>query len=133
MSFQSEKLSIETYISDNKAQFQGADIVFENVTKPNNSVNWVRVNILNSDSRQISLGSNPYYRYKGLLIFQIFTRPNTGSGKSNQLSDTITNLFRGVSLNSITFKTPMKDTIGEVDGWFQVNVSVPFFREEFSS
>lgn len=133
MTFQAEKTSIESFIQTNASQFSNTDIVFENMTKPNSSVNWMRVNILNSDSKQISLGNNPYYRYKGLLIFQIFTKPNTGSGKCNQIADTITTLFRSTSLGSITFKTPMKDVIGEVDGWFQVNVSVPFFREEFSS
>lgn len=127
MTFQAEKTAIEQFVSSN---LTGTYLVFENQSQPNTVADWIRTNILNSDSQQISLGSNPWFRYKGLVIFQIFTKPNIGSGRATQLADTITGLFRNTKIGAITFRPPRVDKIGEDGGWYQVNVSVPFFREE---
>ena len=127
MSFLQEKIDLETLISTN---LTGISLVFENQAQRNDSLEWIRVNILNADSKQISLGSNPYYRYIGLLIFQIFIKPNVGSGRALQLADQITTMFRGMTLHSMTFHPPQVDIVGESGGWYQINVSTKFHREE---
>lgn len=130
MSFEIEKQVIEAYIQANAIAFSGFEIAYENVSMTNASRDWVRVNILNSGSEQISMGNNPYYRYRGLLIFQIFCKLNTGVGKSTRLADEISDLFTSQRISGITFQTPSKDSFGEVGGWYQSNVSIPFFRED---
>ena len=127
MSFATEKATIERYVRDN---LTGSSLVFENMTQPNTVAEWIRVNILNADSKQVSLGDNPYYRYTGLVIFQIFTKPSIGSGRATQVVDQVTAMFRGQRINGITFRPPVMDKVGDAGGWYQVNVSVPFFREE---
>lgn len=127
MSFALEKSHIEMFVS---ANLTGTNLVYENQTQKNTVSEWVRVNILNADSQQISLGDQPYFRYVGLLIFQIFIKPNVGSGRAVQIADQITTLFRGVKVNGITFRPPTTDSVGDSGGWYQLNVSVPFSREE---
>lgn len=127
MTFAIEKATIENHVKNN---LTGTNLVYENQSQPNSVLDWVRVNILNSDSKQVSLGNNPYFRYKGLLIFQIFTKPNIGSGRAMSIADQITTIFRGQKVGTITFRPPVTDKVGENGGWYQVNVSVPFFREE---
>lgn len=127
MSFLQEKIDLETHISTN---LTGVALVFENQSQRNDALEWVRVNILNADGKQISLGDNPYYRYIGLLIFQIFIKPNVGSGRAKQIADQITTMFRGITLHGMTFDPPTMDTVGESGGWFQINVSTKFSREE---
>lgn len=127
MTFQAQKSALETYI---KTNLTGTNLVFENQTQNNKVSEWVRVNILNPDGKQISLGSNPYYRYIGLLIFQIFIKPNTGSGRAMEIADQITTLFRGLTISGMTFKPPVIDPVGESGGWYQHNVSTQFSREE---
>lgn len=127
MSFAAQKQSIEAHVI---ANLTGIDLVFENQSQGNKVSEWIRVNILNTDGKQISLGNNPYYRYTGLVIFQIFIKPNIGSGRISQISDQITQMFRSMKIDGITFNVPILDPVGESGGWYQANVSVKFFREE---
>jgi hypothetical protein len=127
MSFLTQKSTLESFI---QANLVGTNVVFENQSQGNKVSEWVRVNILNPDSRQISLGNNPYFRYLGLLIFQIFIKPNVGSGRAMEIADQITALFRGKTISGMTFKPPVINPVGESGGWYQVNVSVNFSREE---
>ena len=127
MTFLAQKAALETYISMN---LTGSNLVFENQSQSNTVQEWIRVNILNPDGNQISLGNNPYYRYIGLLIFQIFIKPNTGSGRAIEIADQITSLFRGQKISGMTFKPPVIDPVGESGGWYQLNVSTQFSREE---
>lgn len=127
MSFTQEKLDVETYIA---ANVTGTSLVFENVTHKSGVLDWVRVNILNSNSRQVSMGDAPYFRYRGLLIFQVFTKPNIGSGRSVAIVDQLSSLFRGKRIGTLTFDSPMLEKIGEQDSWYQVNLTIPFSREE---
>lgn len=127
MSFVAQKSALESFIQTN---LTGTNLVFENQSQGNKVTEWVRVNILNPDNRQISLGSNPYFRYLGLLIFQIFIKPNTGSGRAMEIADQITTLFRGQTISGMTFKPPVIDPVGESGGWYQINVSAHFSREE---
>lgn len=127
MTFKTQKSQLETYIKNN---LTGTNIVFENQSQDNKVSEWVRVNILNPASNQVSLGNTPYYRYVGLLIFQIFIKPNTGSGRAMEIADQITSLFRGLTISGMTFKPPVVDPVGESGGWYQVNVSTQFSREE---
>ena len=127
MSFQLEKSTIEQYVN---SSLVGLNLVYENQSQSNNVNEWVRVNILNSDSKQVSLGNDPYFRYNGLLIFQVFTKLNTGSGRSTIICDIISAAFRAQRIGTIKFRSPTLTKVGENGGWYQVNISIPFFREE---
>ena len=128
MSFLLEKRTIEEYFS---AQWGSTTpLYFENQTANNADPEWLRLTIQNADSFQASLGSNPDYRYIGVLFFQIFVKPNTGSGRAMELVDIIEELFRSQTIGGITFKVPVVRKVPDNSEWYQVNISIDFFRGE---
>ena len=90
---------------------------------------WIRVTYQTASADQISLGSNPRYRYEGVLYVQIFVEPDIGTGRSTELVDMVTALLRSNTINGITFKVPKAFKVGVVNGWYQVNVVTNFYRE----
>lgn len=128
MSFLTEKSTIEQFF---KLNFTEALIKYENDEMNDDSVNeWVRISIQNSKSFQASLGSNPLFRYIGVVFVQIFTKLDIGSGRAIEIADNLTQLFRAKRIGDIVFKVPSLQKIGVSNDWYQVNVSVEFFREE---
>lgn len=128
MSFISEKSNIENYFTSN---FNETLIKFENDEMNDSEVDeWVRISIQNSKSYQASLGSNPIFRYIGILYVQIFVKPDIGSGRALSISDVVSNLFRAKRIGDTVFKVPEVKRIGSYNGWYQINVSIEFFREE---
>mgnify|MGYP000930737526 CR=1 FL=1 len=128
MSFTLEKKTIEEYFAGTWGST--TPLYFENMVANNSDDEWVRLTIQNADSFQASLGNNPDYRYLGVLFFQIFVRPNTGSGRATALVDIIEELFRSQTIGGITFKVPVVRKIPATTEWYQVNVSIDFFRGE---
>jgi hypothetical protein len=128
MTYTTEKNVIEAYLN---ANFTGVRLAYENDEMTDVSVNeWIRVSIQNADAFQASLGSNPLFRYLGILYFQIFTRPDIGSGRAIEIADMLSALFRAVKVSGITFKTPKLQKLGVRNGWYQVNLSTAFSRED---
>lgn len=127
MSYILEKSTIEQFLNSN---FLETLIKYEN-DEMNDEVNeWIRVSIQNSKAYQASLGSNPLFRYVGIMFIQIFTKLDIGSGRAVEIADVLTQLFRAKRIGDIVFKVPSLQKIGVSNGWYQVNVSVEFFREE---
>lgn len=128
MSFVSEKVTIEQYV---QANYASTLVKYENDEMNDSSVSeWVRVSTQNADAFQASLGSNPLFRYVGVLFVQIFVKPDIGSGRALELADTITTLFRAKRIGGIVFLVPKVQKVGVFKDWYQVNVSVEFSREE---
>lgn len=125
MSYEAEKSTIETYFQSN---WTATPIVFENVKAPDGANEWVRLTIVNGDAFQASMGDNPAFRHIGVVIVQIRTRRNIGSGRAIRLADMVDGLFRLLVLNNIRFKVPRLDR-GPIDEeWFINNVSIEFYR-----
>ena len=128
MSFVSEKATIEQYVQTNYASTL---VKYENDEMNDSSASeWIRVSTQNADAFQASLGSNPLFRYVGVLFVQIFVKPDIGSGRALELADTITTLFRAKRIGGIVFLVPKVQKVGVFKDWYQVNVSVEFSREE---
>lgn len=127
MSYAAEKSVIEQYIVDN---YTSTLIKFENDVMIEDVSEWVRISIQNASAKQVSLGSNPMFRYVGILFIQVFIKPDIGSGRALQIADEFTNLFRAKRINGILFLVPEIQRIGISGDWYQTNVSVQFSREE---
>lgn len=132
MSFLAEQTTIEDYFTDN---WSHTVIAYDNVEfNPKDHDEWVRFVIRPSTARQSAMGDVPAHRYFGNIFVQIFTKSDIGVGRSLTLADYVTALFRSVNISGIQFRTPNVTRIGNMeDGWFQVNVDCPYFREEFAS
>lgn len=128
MSLVSELSIIESYFTDN---WPYTSIAYQNVNfNPEALDEWVRISVLPASANQISLGSNPYFRYRGVVAIQIFTKPGIGSRRSTELADYITSLFRSKNISGIQFGVPEAHRMGAVNGWYQVNVNCSYYREE---
>ena len=92
---------------------------------------WVRFSVQPYEAKNMGIGAEEY-RYWGILYFQIFVRPNTGTGRTREIVDIFTAMFRDVNIGGITFKVPDFKLVGVNDGWHQSTMSVKYYREELS-
>lgn len=92
---------------------------------------WVRFVNLTGGGGQASLGNNPLYRYRGIVVVQIFVLPNTGWARADELADLVTPIYRSRRISDVQFGVPVATRMGERDGWHQVNVDCPYYREEY--
>lgn len=127
MSFLLEKKTIEQYLQNNYTQTL---VKFENDEMNEDVDEWIRISIQNSNSNQASLGDDAIFRYVGILFIQIFTKSDIGSGRALEIADSLTTLFRAKRINDIVFKVPSIQKVGLYQGWYQINVSTKFLREE---
>ena len=106
-------------------------IAYDNETfSPQGLDEWVRFTDLNAGGKQASLGNNPLYRYRGMVVVQIFVKPNTGPARFLRLADYVTGIYRSKRIGSTQFGVPAVTRIGPRDGWYQVNVDCPYYRDE---
>ncbi len=94
---------------------------------------WLRVNILNGEMRQASLGAARRFRTTGILEVQIFVPIGRGTKSSDEVIDAIVVSFRGVSENGVTYLSPSREPQGRPDSFYQINVTVPFWSDDIES
>lgn len=95
-----------------------------------NVAEWARFTDNNSTGSRASLGNNPLYRYRGIVTVQLFVKPNIGPARVQQLTDFVTSIFRDQRISGTQFYVPRPEVIGMRDGWYQVNVLCPYYRDE---
>jgi hypothetical protein len=126
MSFASERSVIESRFKDN---WNTTDIAWSNTSFdiPSND-EWVKFTILNGATIYRSLDGGK--RHTGVIVVQIFVPVNTGTNTARVYSDTIASIFDSQSFNDVVCDTASIYTIGETGKWHQMNVEVPFWRDE---
>lgn len=103
-----------------------------NFTPPNPQVPWIRLFISDGDSNQIDLGANPAtIRYAGLIFIQVFTKVDEGDAEALQLADSAKNIFHNWCGETVRCRAAKVKVIGNDGfGWYQINVAIPFYRDE---
>ena len=100
--------------------------------EPKRLSEYVRVDVIPINAARVGLGSDEdLNRYEGELQVQIFTTPNNGSYRALEIADVLSNAFRDLRLDDITFRTPYISIGGQVAGWYQVNMSCRYQRDSF--
>lgn len=96
---------------------------------------FIRVTILRGplSATQADMAENPRYRHEGTLAIQVFVPANEGSGPALSLADTLADGFRGITADGITYRAPAPDPVGVSGAWYQVNLWIPFYRDEVFS
>lgn len=109
---------------------------FENQAwaEPKDDKTWVALSIVTTDGVQISLQERALHRYGGTVIVQVFQKERTGTSDANKLAGKAAEVFRGRTLceddsGLLRFRTPSKLTVGPNNGWYQINVRCPYFRD----
>lgn len=99
---------------------------------PPNNAAWVRVSVRDGDSEQVSLGNTPRFRHYGTIIIQVFVRRDSGSRLAKTHADTISAYYRNSTFGTPTIycRAPYITNVGEREGWYQVNVNIPYQWDE---
>jgi hypothetical protein len=101
---------------------------------PNESFNrptsgqWGRFTIVINNETQMDIGSTlKTFRVTGFLVVQLFVSPNQGTIDILNQADTLADVFRNWSGQTVSCRESTVKTIGnDGNGWHQVNVIVPF-------
>jgi hypothetical protein len=126
MSFENERLSIEDRFEDN---WTYTTIAWENVEfdTPNNDY-WVRFNILNGDGDY--RGINNLKRHTGIIVVQLFAPRNVGTSTIRLYADYASSLFDSRKFSDVVCGVASIETIGTDEIWHQINVNIPYWRDE---
>lgn len=95
---------------------------------------WVRFSVLPGEAFHATAGApgKNIIRHPGLIVVQVFVPFNSGSITAYDLADDVAGIFRNYHSGGIRcsapWVTPVSPSAGE--GWFQVNVNIPFVRDE---
>lgn len=130
MTYASEHAAIEARLS---ANWTTTPIKFDNVDyKPTTQAAWIELQIATGEQSAVSLGGigATLYRNVGIISITVNVPLNSGGRTAKGYADSIAAIFRGQQFSSITCRGATITQIGEVDGWFKYNVSIPYFRDE---
>jgi hypothetical protein len=100
------------------------------------SVPYLAIQVEEFDAQQITLGGTPQtHRYFGIITIQVLVPERTGSKIAAGHCDTLDPLFRRAQFSQgdsgvILCRTPQARTIGTSDGWYQMNLVIPFQRDK---
>lgn len=133
-------MSFDTERSDIESRFKTAwasttPVCYGNVAfDTKGKAEWVRLSIISGDSEEASVGtpSQPFHRYRGMIVIGIFTELNKGEARGRALAELAGNIFKSQKFSNILCRAPYLTVIGEEGSYFQMNVSVPFYRDEYS-
>jgi hypothetical protein len=124
MSYLQEQIDIEDFF---KLAWTENPAVYENGLSLEDP-EWVRLTVLNGNAKQVTMGDDPAFRHYGLVVIQIFTKPNIGAGRAKQLADLIDVMFRNALISNLRFGVPQIMRGPSSPDWYQLNVSIAFYR-----
>jgi|GEM_PF-1105923 hypothetical protein len=130
--FEDERIAIEKRFNDN---WTTTPIVWSNVPFKEQTTPYVALFILDGEGEQVSLGTVAMRRWAGVVVIQVFTLPDTGTKLARTYAETIAAIFDRAQFSyggsgTITCRVPSIDPVGVENGWYQVNVNVPFIRDK---
>lgn len=95
---------------------------------------WVRFNVVNGEAGLASIGvpGGNTRRHVGMIVVQVFVPLNTGAHIAREHADKVLDIFKNYALSGIRCRPGYAVDVGtsEADGWHQMNVTIPFTRDE---
>jgi len=129
MSYEDANAAIEARLNTQWAA--ATSIKYENVEfEPIPGTPYIELEIVWTDSRQASIETTPLHRATGIISINIYTALNIGTKTADDYGDTIAGIFRGVQFSGITCRSPVPAKIGEMDGWYVLNISTEFYYDK---
>jgi hypothetical protein len=131
--FADERQAIEARLA---ANFSAIPIRYENAPFQEMATAYCAVFVRRGAGNQITLGPAPQLnRWAGLIIVQVFVPEDTGTQTIAGYCDSIADVFRRQEFSVgasglIRCRVPNVTTVGTRDGWFQMNVEVPYIRDK---
>lgn len=131
MSYSSEETDIQTRFST--AWGATTPVSYPNVdfTPPVDAA-WVQFSLLGGAAQQVDLGTTATFRNIGVIVVQIFVPTGSGVAVAMGHADSAAAIFRRASFSGVTCRAPAIRRVGvdDSDTWYQVNVEIPFYRNE---
>lgn len=132
MGWESERRAIESRFS---TQWTTTPIKFEGAPFQEMHSSHVALFIRHGDRSQVSLGTNPTIRSVSVIIVQIFVLRETGTVLAKTYADSIAAIFDRAQFmtadnNLISCQTASIEQADETEGFYQMNVSIPYSRDE---
>lgn len=128
MSFKNETLYIEQRFASG---FTACTVKYSNVDYlPAAGIAWCELHVLASDSIRASIGDTALHRSTGVISINFYEPRNTGTAAGKHKADLAAAVFRDAQFNSITCRSPVITEVGEVNEWYVINMTVPYYRDE---
>jgi hypothetical protein len=127
--FEAKQTAVETYF---KSNWNTTQIHWENTAGFNPEIyeEFVRFTLGFGDSTRMQIGGGGY-RYFGVLMIQVFVKEGIGVNRGVKLADIVSGLFRDQIVSGVNFAVPFVTKFPKAEkGWFQVQVSTPFYFDE---
>jgi hypothetical protein len=130
--FESTKIALESRFADN---WTHTSIKWSNILLNTKSLDeWVCINFVPDKSKIAQIGTNvSVYRYFGVIVVQIFVKPNIGLFRAKVLSDYVADIWRTAQFSRITVDVPEIVDVGILNGWYQLNVQNQYFVDDYSA
>jgi len=108
-------------------------IKWPNVGLPTASLDeWVCFNHIHDESKIAQVGTSyNVNRYYGVIVVQIFVKPNIGLLRAKVLSDYVSDIWRTFQFSGITINVPEIVEVGILNGWYQLNVQNTYHRSNY--
>jgi hypothetical protein len=110
-------------------------IRYENAPFKETTAPYIALYVLDGEGHQVSLQAAPLRRWVGIITIQIFVPQDTGTRVAKGYANTLGAIFDRAEFSSgasglIRSRIPSIREIGILNGWYQVNVDVPFIRDK---
>jgi len=95
---------------------------------------YVRFRIIKGAGEIIGVGAKRLqFRNVGIVFVSVFTAEDTGEQSNACLCDLVASIFDGrqFSAEKLFCQASGIDEVGATNGWWQVNVSIPFYWDKF--
>lgn len=128
MTYDANRKDIQDYVA---ANWSSTPVLYDSATPAVHQDEWIRVGFRDFPAQQASIGGAAVkYRHFGMLLIEIYVTEQMGSGRATRYGDTLAGLFRGATVGDALFRAPVVRQIGRDEGWYRVNVEIPFQRDE---
>jgi len=128
-----ERQAIEARLA---ANFTAIPIQYENSPLQELKTAYCAVFIRRGEGHQITLGDSPQlHRWAGVIIVQVFVPEHTGTQAAATYADSIAAVFQRQEFSAgasglIRCRTPHAEAAGARNGWYQLNVVIPYIRDK---
>ncbi|MDC8803940.1 phage tail terminator-like protein [Halomonas pacifica] len=100
-----------------------------NMEPPPRTPNWMRATILPGSTVPFETGCGPIPRQTGLVMIQVFTELGRGPGPAYDIATRIGEHMAYQTIGNLFTRAYSPQDFGEMQGWYQVNVSIPYVAQ----
>ncbi len=129
--------ALDTHLQNN---FNRNEITWDNVPRPlSDDIEWIRPYLSLENTENVTIGGingHLRIRYTGSYIIQVFTPLTKATGDIYRVIDKLIKVFNNrndLDPDIFTYACTVSRVGDEGNGWYQIDVSVPFTADQLST